>query len=261
MERRGESEQAWPLLIEALSSPRNAAELQGFERLRQRLGKRLGQAVPPGPRAPAIPTFELLLPRPDQGSVEFAVAEYFASDEAPVHYVENLLFNGLLALLCWPAIYAPLPGAFFHPFQAAPADLYRSDFYQRRRALFEACLASLESGDYRDRILETWQLKQGISSPFLYWPLLTRELVGQALDCLEPLQLRACFERMLEDLREYRSGLPDLIQFWPDEQRCRLIEVKGPGDRLQDHQRRWLAFCIEQGLEVAVCHVQWQEAP
>ena len=32
---------------------------------------------------------------------------------------------------------------------------------------------------------------------------------------------------------------------------------EGPGDRLQDNQKRWLAFCAEQGLPVEVCYVQW----
>ena len=34
----------------------------------------------------------------------------FVMGQAPVHYVENTLINGLFGLLCWPAIFAPLPG-------------------------------------------------------------------------------------------------------------------------------------------------------
>lgn len=51
--------------------------------------------------------------------------------------------------------------------------------------------------------------------------------------------------------------MPDLIQFYPNERRYRMIEVKGPGDRLQDNQRRWLRFCAEHGMPVEVCYVQW----
>lgn len=36
-----------------------------------------------------------------------------------------------------------------------------------------------------------------------------------------------------------------------------MIEVKGPGDRLQDNQIRWLAYCVEHGMPVCVVHVQW----
>ena len=31
-------------------------------------------------------------------------------------------------------------------------------------------------------------------------------------------------------------------------------------ERLQDNQRRWLAFCAEHGMPVDVCYVQWAEA-
>ena len=54
--------------------------------------------------------------------------------------------------------------------------------------------------------------------------------------------------------------MPDLIQFWPAERRYRMIEVKGPGDRLQDNQKRWLAFCAQHGMPVDVCYVRWSEA-
>ena len=37
-----------------------------------------------------------------------------------------------------------------------------------------------------------------------------------------------------------------------------MVEVKGPGDRLQDNQRRWLAFCAEHRMPVEVVHVQWE---
>lgn len=36
-----------------------------------------------------------------------------------------------------------------------------------------------------------------------------------------------------------------------------MIEVKGPGDRLQDNQKRWLAFFAEQDIPVCVCYVSW----
>ena len=63
-----------------------------------------------------------------------------------------------------------------------------------------------------------------------------------------------------DPVRANRAGMPDLIQFWPAERRYRMIEVKGPGDRLQDNQKRWLAFCAQHGMPVDVCYVRWSEA-
>ncbi len=95
----------------------------------------------------------------------------------------------------------------------------------------------------------------------MQWGALDEALLELALACLPSTHLRAYCERLLGDLKANRAGLPDLIQFRPDApagQPCyRLIEVKGPGDRLQDNQRRWLAFFHEQGIPVAVCHVRW----
>jgi hypothetical protein len=53
--------------------------------------------------------------------------------------------------------------------------------------------------------------------------------------------------------------LPDLIRFWPAERRYELIEVKGPGDRLQDNQIRWLAYCAQHGMPVRVLDVRWAD--
>ncbi|NER66633.1 VRR-NUC domain-containing protein, partial [Pseudomonas sp. MAFF212427] len=49
-------------------------------------------------------------------------------------------------------------------------------------------------------------------------------------------------------------------QFWPEQRRYRMIEVKGPGDRLQDNQLRWIEFCTAHGLPIQVCHVQWAQS-
>ncbi|MDR5859141.1 VRR-NUC domain-containing protein [Halomonas eurihalina] len=258
LERRGEHERAHALLEQAV--PVGEYEAQALSRLRPRLCRRLGLA-PPSPSPESRPRrFDLVL-TPHAGGVELAVAEHLASPEAPVHFVENALICGLFGLLCWEVIFAPLPGAFFHPFQAGPADLGREDFVARRRGRFEACLAELDDGRYRRSILDRWHAKHGLAAVFVDWERLPLPLVELALARLPAAHLRACFERLLADPLANRSGLPDLIQFLPDAEspRYRLIEVKGPGDRLQDNQRRWLSFFQARGIPAAVCHVAWRE--
>ena len=36
-----------------------------------------------------------------------------------------------------------------------------------------------------------------------------------------------------------------------------MIEVKGPGDRLQDNQLRLLDFALSHAMPLAVCYVTW----
>ncbi len=257
LERLNRDSEALAVAEQVLVAPHNAEEAQLAERARTRLRKRLGLA--PAAKAAKLIEDRLDLRLPRAASVELAVAMHLAEPEAPVHYVENTLICGLFGLLCWEAIFAPLPGAFFHPFHASPVDLHRADFHARRSELFAACLARLDDGSYIEAIRRTHAEKFGIQSPFVFWELLDAERLEQALICLPPAHLAAWFRRLLADIRENRAGMPDLIQFWPSEGRYRMIEVKGPGDRLQDNQKRWLAFCAEHGMPVSVCYVEWSD--
>ncbi|MFZ5937906.1 VRR-NUC domain-containing protein [Pseudomonas sp. HS6-2] len=260
-----ERSERWPqahaLALELAAAPANALEVQALERMLPRLARKLGGPVQRRRRTPVLELIELELPREQAAlGVEEAVRQYLAQAGGPAHYVENTLFNSLFGLLCWEAVFAPVQGAFFNPFQAAPQDLHDSDFQQRRAAPFAACLGRLDEGTHRQAILDCYTAKQGLQSPFVFWPMLSEALLDQALACLPAEHLKQCFLRLLQDIRNNRAGMPDLIQFWPEQQRYRMVEVKGPGDRLQDNQLRWLEFCAEHGLPVAVCHVRWSEA-
>jgi len=260
LERCGEYALALELASLAEQAPESAAEQQSLQRMLPRLRRKLGG--PPLKRATPRPVerLDLQLPRTDPGmSVEFYVQAHLHEDSGPVHYVENSLINSLFGLLCWPAIFAPLPGAFFHPFQRGPVDLLNEDFQQRRAELFQACLDQLDDGRYAATIRECFVAKWGVQSPFVFWGALNEQLLEQALACLPAEHLKHWFNRLLLDIKANRAGMPDLIQFWPQHKTYRMIEVKGPGDRLQDNQLRWLEFCHQHQMPVAVCYVQWAE--
>ena len=260
LERIGEYALALELGETAAQSPQSAAETQALLRIVPRLRRKLGGPPVPRTMAREVERLDLHLARVDPAlSVEYHVQAHLHDDTAPVHYVENSLINSLFGLLCWPAIFAPLPGAFFHPFQRGPVDLLSEDFHARRAELFAACLAELDDGRYRATIGRRFVEKWGVQSPFVFWGALSEDLLNQALDCLPAEHLKQWFSRLLLDIKANRAGMPDLIQFWPQHKTYRMIEVKGPGDRLQDNQLRWLEFCHEHQMPVAVCYVQWAE--
>lgn len=260
LERSEAFQAAFELAEEANRAPESEAEKQQLLRVLPRLRRKLGMARQPKPEAAAVDRLDLLLPRPPVPcSVEQAVAIHLTQPDSPVWYVENTLVNSLFGLLCWEAIFAPVPGAFFHRYQSGPADLVRPDFTRRRAALFDACLDQLDNGEYKAAIRSVYGAKRGLQSPFVYWEGLSETLLEQALSCFPATHLKAWFRRLLADIKANRAGLPDLIQFWPDDQRYRMIEVKGPGDRLQDNQLRWLDFCALHGMPVQVCYVQWAD--
>ena len=259
LERYGQPEAALQLALVAEAAPESEHEAQKLQRILPRLRRALGG---PASRRASIAQpqrIDLILPRPDAASVEHAVREHLTSSDAPVYYVENALINSLLGMLCWDAIFAPLPGAFFHPFHAAPADLARPDFHARRAGLFDECLSKLGTNEYRDCIRRVFREKFGLQSHFISWGLFDETLLELALDCIPAEHFKAFFQRILLDVPNHRSGLPDLIQFWPGERRYQLIEVKGPGDRLQDNQKRWIDFALRHQVPIAVCYVQWEE--
>jgi hypothetical protein len=258
LELNGDHAQAMALLEKVRAEPRSDAELQHLVRVLPRLQRALGLPVERRRAAREVSRLDLsVVPQADL-SVEQLIQLHLHEGGAQVHYVENALINSLFGLLCWQAVFAPLPGAFFHPFHSGPSDLHSPDFYPRRVELFDACLAQLDSEAYKDTIREHFVSKAGLQSPFVYWGVLSAELLEQALYCLPAEHLRHWFRRLLLDIKANRAGMPDLIQFFPEQRSYRMIEVKGPGDRLQDNQLRWLDFCAEHGMPVVVCYVQWQ---
>lgn len=262
LERDGQADRAHALALQALSEPESEAETQRVARMMPRLCKAVGQPRRVPRKEDAIERETLVLPYPDEPfAVEYVARDHLGTESAPVFYVENGLINSLFGLLCWDAVFAPVPGAFFHPFQRGPADLHAPDFQAKRAEIFARYLSQLDSEAYRSTILQNYERKSGLQSPFVFWAMLTPALVALALDCLPAEHLKLWFSRMLADIRENRSGLPDLIRFWPEQRRYELIEIKGPGDKLQDNQIRWLRYCIAHAMPVRVIDIRWAQAP
>jgi hypothetical protein len=255
-EKREPPERVYQWASDALSRLLQPEIRVGLQRIQQRCARKAGlEHVPP--HAPDIPVESMILPKPDHGRVEQAVITALSDSDTKLFHVENRLFTGLFALLFWPALFAPVRGAFFNPFQSGPADLYRPNFSETRSVWLDEGFAQLHSGAYRQTILQRLEQKQGISCSLIHWPSLSPSLVEHALALIPAAHLEAVFRHLLLDLRHHRRGLPDLILLDRTAGRYRLIEVKGPGDRLQDHQRLWLHTMQQQGIPVSVLNVQW----
>ena len=254
-------EGARALCLLANENPESEAELQHVRRALPRIHRKLKLDLESNLVPPVIPEVEIVLSgAPRAGAVEYHVRDHLArdlTDASTVRYVENGLITALFGLLCWPAIFAPVPGAFFHDFHHGPIDLESGHFYRRRKKEFDECLSHLESDGYRKVIWRVFKDKWGIQSPFVRWHQLDKTLLQRALDCFPAAHLRAWFEWIIRDVKENRAGFPDLVQFWPEEGRYRLIEVKGPGDRVQDNQKRLLEYCLSHGMPVSVCYARW----
>lgn len=262
LEKQGDLAAAWLLLNELLQTPCDEHELQVAQRMAPRLAKKLGESLVKKTRTPVIEQ-HLVLPRmiDTQGNflrVEEVVRQHLDQPESPCFYVENLLLSGLFGLWLWPEMFRGIDGAFANPFQAAPLDLYQENFVANRPGIHQLWQL-LDDSQYQDHIRQIWRDKNGITNHLVHWQFLDQALVDLALHSIPAAHLKAIFERLLFDIKNNRSGLPDLIQFYPDNNNAyRMIEVKGPGDRIQDNQQRWLDYFSLKAIPAEVCYVSWQ---
>ena len=255
----GQPGEAIALCRDIIDEPFDEQELQFACQFALRLGKRHDLDAPAAAARLHIehrpPLVDLELDYHE--SVEQAVAEHYTAAGDTCRYVENSLFNGVLGLMIWDSVFAPLPGAFYNPFQYRPSDFYAHDFCRRREALLRETWASIDSNDDIWRIVnQRWQEKHGVMNPLVNWAALDLELVGLALERIEHAHWRAVFTRILRDLRNHRSGFPDLVHFPAAGGYC-LVEVKGPGDSLQKNQQRWMQFFADHGIPHRLARVSW----
>ena len=224
--------------------------------LLNRTAKREGIAVHK-PQQPPLPSETIFIPEATHSRIEYAVIDHLTTEERKLFYVENRLFTGLFGLLFWSVMFAPVRGAFFNPFQSGPADLYRPQFREKRMDLIESIFSALETDHYQDIILKNYQDKYAINNSLIHWPSLSRDLIHQALHKIPAKDLKVIFQYLLLDIRQHRKGLPDLILFDQNKNSYQLLEVKGPSDRLQDHQRLWMEEMIAHEIPVTLLNVNW----
>ncbi|WP_231758845.1 VRR-NUC domain-containing protein [Microbulbifer elongatus] len=256
---RGDTDTGLSLCREILANPYNEAERTFAESFAHRTAKKTDAAHQwPAPRRHS-PLTETIALAQTGARVELLAAEHLAqvAPESQCHYVENTLFNGVLGLAIWDIVFAPIPGAFFNPFQVAPSDFRTADFYSQRSDAFARRLSEFESGQLAHWVWRHFHAKRGIANPLVHWEALPEPLIRRALERIPTDHWLAIFRRLLGDIAHHRSGLPDLILF-PGSGGYELVEVKGPGDRLQQNQQRWLAYFAKHQIPHRVLHVEWQ---
>ncbi|TQV70110.1 VRR-NUC domain-containing protein [Exilibacterium tricleocarpae] len=251
--KQGRPAAALAFCRDILAAPRSEEELTFAGAFGYRIARRHGDDWPQPP-AYQVPTKTVVLAA-GPASVEWAAAEYLAA-EGRCFYVENTLFNGVLGLFIWDIVFAPVAGAFFNPFQTAPGDFYEPDFHIARAELLQARFEQLSGPAFTDTVKRNFRHKRGIANPLVAWQYLSEELIDLALTRIPAAHWEKIFRRQLAELRNNRAGLPDLVLFPPDSG-YELVEVKGPGDRLQKNQLRWMCFFAEHNIAHRVLAVEW----
>ncbi|MFI3276652.1 VRR-NUC domain-containing protein [Vibrio sp.] len=232
------------------TNPSDVSELEVAAKLEQRLLRKQGQKVPRASK----PTCEKIRLELDlsQTRVELAVKQHFENQGWDVYFSENSFLCGLFGLAFWDVIFSDVEGAFINRYQHRPLDLYHSDFVDKRAEQIEAVFQTLSEHGL-NHLLETYDNKQGIANPFVHWIHFPKALIEHSMASIPNTLLVDLFQVILSDLKLFRTGMPDLIAFKGDE--FHWIEVKGPGDKLQDNQWRWIKEFERLSVPFSVCYV------
>ena len=261
MARIHESNSDWEaaamLLVEMQAEPLCEAELEAALRIHKRVLRKTGGATPASARN-SFDEIQVIIPRSD--SVERGVAKRLSGDWKDVYFLENSLMNTLFGLAFWEQIFADVAGVFHNPYQTIPADMFDGTFFKRRETEINTRLAELRNVDLRMELNACRERFENYQCRWVDWYQVCASLQDQALRTIPADHLLAIWERQLFDAKENRTGFPDLIAFGNHPGDYCMIEVKGPGDRLQDNQKRWLRYFSKHNIPAKVAWVTWSDA-
>ena len=166
-----------------------------------------------------------------------------------VWHSENQLPLALFGLTYWDWIFAPVAEAFVNPFQIGPRDLYTPEFFAIRR---DVCVDPLkDSSPLAEKIVRTYENKFGIANPLVNWKLFDESLLQATIRCLGEKTIRELLQILQPDLRQMRSGFPDLFVVKPNNE-YEFVEVKGPTDQVRPNQHIWLEALASISVPVRV---------
>ncbi|XP_006167344.1 fanconi-associated nuclease 1, partial [Tupaia chinensis] len=191
---------------------------------------------------------------------ELALAHYRRSGFDQGIHGEGSTFSTLCGLLLWDTIFMDgVPDVFRNAYQDSPLDLLTDSFFTSRKQALEArlqliCEASTQS--LQAWVADTWQAQEGRAAALVSWDrFVSLQQAQDLVSCLGGPILSGVCRRLATDFRHCRGGLPDLVVWDSQSRRAKVVEVKGPNDRLSHKQMLWLDELQRLGADVEVCHV------
>lgn len=258
LERQQRLDDAIRLCRTIAEAPRDESEAVFAPRFAHQLRRRRGEALPPWKR-PRRPRRDLTVPKRPEMSVERQALLALADEGMDGFFAENWLWKSLFGLAFWDIVFAPVPGAFQHPFQYGPLDQFEDEFRPRRAQLIEERLGWLRrQDDLAPPLLERYDAKEGTANPWVSWHDELRRRLVLALERLEGEQLVVVCDRLTRHPGRYRRGFPDLFVWKRGKSGFMLYEVKGPGDQLRPEQGAWIDYLNGHGIETRVLRLKWE---
>ncbi|KAL4660774.1 fanconi-associated nuclease 1 [Arapaima gigas] len=191
---------------------------------------------------------------------ELALAHYRRLGFDQGIHGEGSTFSTLFGLLLWDIVFMEgIPDVFRNPYQTCPLDLHTDCFYENRKGMLELRVQLLQEATEEtlcSLLAEAWHSHEGRVCALVSWERFSSLEQAQSLvSCLGGPFLAGLVQRMAKDYRHCRGGLPDLVVWSTQSCKYKLVEVKGPNDRLSQKQQIWLGELHKLGADVEVCHV------
>ncbi|XP_059653884.1 fanconi-associated nuclease 1 homolog isoform X2 [Cornus florida] len=196
----------------------------------------------------------------EQCGVEQLALQYYAEEGGGwqgVH-TESGIWLTIFGLLMWDIIFTDVPNVFRTRFQSAPLDFETDSFYEVRKNLIESHLQKLCDGMAEEILITSWESHVGTTCRGVNWDRHSLSVLRAAVSCIRGPCLASICRHLSQDYRSWSSGMPDLLlwRFHGDYSgEAKLVEVKGPRDRLSEQQRAWLLFLMDCGFNTEVCKV------
>ncbi|KAK9141385.1 hypothetical protein Scep_011066 [Stephania cephalantha] len=196
----------------------------------------------------------------EQCGVEELVLQYYAGEGGGWHgvHTESGIWMTIFGLLMWEIMFADIPDVFHTRFQIAPLDLETDNFYIARKSLIESHLERIKGGMAEEILITSWESHFGTSCRGVNWDRFSLPDLRAAVTCVGGSCLASLCRLLAQDFRSWSSGMPDLLLwrfFGEYSGEAKLVEVKGPRDRLSEQQRAWLLLLEDCGFTTEVCKV------
>ncbi|XP_028767384.1 fanconi-associated nuclease 1 homolog isoform X2 [Neltuma alba] len=197
----------------------------------------------------------------EQCGVEQLALHYYVEMEGGwqgVH-TESGIWLTIFGLLMWHIIFADVPNVFYNRFQIAPFDLVTDGFYTARKSIIESHLRQIHDGMAEEFLIKSWETHYGTRCRGVNWDCHSLDELRAAVACVGGPCLASLCRLFAQDYQSWSSGMPDLLlwRFHGEYSgEAKLVEVKGPKDRLSEQQRAWLLQLMDCGFKVEVCKVK-----
>lgn len=150
-----------------------------------------------------------------------------------------------------------LPLEFFH-LQTAPLDFRTDSFYLLRQNIIESQLQKIQNDMGEEILITSWETHKGTACTGVNWDRQSLAELRSVVTCIGGPCMASLCRHLAQDYRSWSSGMPDLLLWRFNSEysgEAKLVEVKGPRDRLSEQQRAWLLLLMDCGFITEVCKI------